>query len=109
MARPYITRQIRCRPGARLFKPEGLDTCNGEVVQLDLDELEALRLVDLDGLDQAHAGEQMGVSRATVGRILCSARRKIAGALLNGQALCIAQGAAPVQNPPAPPGQDAGP
>jgi uncharacterized protein len=58
-------------------------------VALELDELEALRLADLDGLYQADVALQMGVSRQTVGNILARAHRKIADALLNGKALRI--------------------
>ena len=60
-----------------------------QVVQLNLDELEALRLCDLLGLDQEAAGERMGVSRGTVQRLLSSARAKVADALVNGKALVI--------------------
>jgi predicted DNA-binding protein (UPF0251 family) len=60
-----------------------------QVIQLNLDELEALRLCDLLGLDQESAGERMGVSRGTVQRLLSSARTKVADALVNGKALVI--------------------
>ena len=60
-----------------------------QVVQLGLDELEALRLCDLLGLDQEAAGERMGVSRGTVQRLLSAARSKVADALVNGKALVI--------------------
>ncbi|GAB2877221.1 hypothetical protein GCM10027046_01320 [Uliginosibacterium flavum] len=60
-------------------------------VGLELDELEALRLADLDGLYQADVALRMGVSRQTVGNILERAHRKIADALLNGKALRISQ------------------
>ena len=59
------------------------------VIQLNLDELEALRLCDLLGLDQESAGERMGVSRGTVQRLLSSARAKVADALVNGKAVVI--------------------
>lgn len=58
-------------------------------VALELDELEAVRLADLDGLYQADVALRMGVSRQTVGNILDRAHRKIADALLNGKALRI--------------------
>lgn len=58
-------------------------------VRLDLDELEALRLADLEGLYQADVALRMGVSRQTVGNILERAHRKVADALLNGKALAI--------------------
>jgi predicted DNA-binding protein (UPF0251 family) len=52
-------------------------------------EIEALRLVDLEGLSQEQAGTKMGVSRGTVWRLLQSARRKVAQALTEGRALAV--------------------
>ena len=63
-----------------------------QVVQLALDELEALRLCDLLGLDQETAGMRMGVSRGTVQRLLSSARAKVADALVHGKALVLQGG-----------------
>ncbi len=62
------------------------------VVRLDLDGLEALRLADLEGLYQDAAAEQMGVSRATFGRILTAAHARVAEALLEGKALRMGGG-----------------
>jgi len=59
------------------------------VVELGLDAFEALRLCDLEGRDQAAAGEAMGVSRGTVQRLLKHGRKTVIGALLSGQALLI--------------------
>jgi hypothetical protein len=61
-------------------------------VTLTVDEIEALRLTDLEGLYQADAAEKMNVSRQTLGRILESAHRKVADALVNGKALLIEGG-----------------
>lgn len=58
-----------------------------ETVNLVLDELEALRLCDLLGLDQDEAGERMGVSRATVQRLLAAGRSKVADALVHGKGI----------------------
>jgi len=66
---------------------------------MTLDELEAMRLVDLDGLYQEDAGARMGVSRQTLGRILESARRKVAGALVMGRALRIEGGPVEASRP----------
>ena len=52
-------------------------------------EIEALRLVDLEGLSQEQAGAEMGVSRGTVWRLLQSARRKVAQALTEGRTLAV--------------------
>jgi predicted DNA-binding protein (UPF0251 family) len=60
-----------------------------EVVRITLfrDELEALKLCDLDDLTQEEAGRKMGVSRGTVQRILSSGRKKVASALAEGKAV----------------------
>lgn len=62
-------------------------------VRLELSELEAMRLCDVDNLDQEAAGEQMGVSRGTVQRLLKGGRAKVLEALLYSQALLIDEGA----------------
>jgi predicted DNA-binding protein (UPF0251 family) len=59
---------------------------------IDMAELEALRLVDLEGLSQEEAGKRMGVSRGTVWRLLQSARRKTAQSLTEGRSLQIVSG-----------------
>jgi predicted DNA-binding protein (UPF0251 family) len=89
MARPFKNRQISCVPAASYFKPVGIPMRELEEIVLGLDELEAMRLADLEGLYQAEAAEKMGVSRQTIGNILNSAHRKLADALLNGKALRI--------------------
>lgn len=61
-----------------------------ERIPLAADELEALRLCDLEGFTQEEAGRCMGVSRGTVQRILAAARQKVARALVEGAALIIA-------------------
>jgi len=61
-----------------------------EVIELGLDELEAMRLCDFDGKQQEEAADIMGVSRGTIQRLLESGRRKTLDALVNGQALSFA-------------------
>ena len=63
---------------------------NRTPVYLEVAELEALRLVDLQGLSQDEAGEKMGVSRGTIWRLLQSARSKVAQALTEGRQILIA-------------------
>jgi predicted DNA-binding protein (UPF0251 family) len=63
------------------------------VVGLALDELEALRLCDLEGHDQATAGKRMGVSRGTVQRLLAAGRGKVVRAVVESSALVIERGA----------------
>jgi len=89
MSRPLICRRIGHHPPAGLFKPAGIPASDLEEILLTLDELEALRLADLEGLYHEQASERMGVSRQTFGNILESARRKTADGLVNGRALRI--------------------
>lgn len=63
-----------------------------ETVQLSRSELETLRLCDLNGFDQEQAGENMGISRGTVQRLLKSARAKVVEAIVGSKALVIAKG-----------------
>ncbi|SDH75633.1 DUF134 domain-containing protein [Propionivibrio dicarboxylicus] len=89
MVRPLKCRQISCNPASRYFKPAGIPLRELDEVVLKLDEIEAMRLTDLEGLYQIDAAQQMGISRQTIGNILKSAHAKIADALLNGKALRI--------------------
>jgi hypothetical protein len=63
---------------------------NPKPIYIDPAELEALRLVDLEGLSQEEAGERMGISRGTVWRLIQSARKKTAQALTEGRQIRIA-------------------
>jgi len=63
---------------------------NLEPIFMEIAELEAFRLVDLEGLSQEEAGERMGISRGTVWRLVQSARKKTAQALSEGRPICIA-------------------
>lgn len=73
----------------QLFKPAGRPVRQLEIISLNHDELEALALCDRDGLNQEAAGEQMGVSRGTVQRLLTQGRKKVAEALTGSKALAI--------------------
>jgi predicted DNA-binding protein (UPF0251 family) len=79
-------------PQTNYYKPRGIPLSVLEEVTLTVDEFEAIRLTDLEGLYQADAAEKMSVSRQTLGRILESAHKKIADALVNGKALLIKGG-----------------
>lgn len=92
MPRPENIREIDNPPPVTWFKPTGVPMCNLEEVVLTLDEIEAIRLADAEGLYHEQVAEQMKVSRPTVGRILASARQKIADALVNGKAMRIEGG-----------------
>jgi len=92
MARPVCCRRIGMEPGVRYFKPRGIPLTELEEVVLGLDEMEAIRLADLEGLYQEQAAERMEISRQTFGRIIELAHRKISDALVNGKALKIEGG-----------------
>jgi predicted DNA-binding protein (UPF0251 family) len=92
MPRPLICRRVAGCPRAEYFKPAGIPLSGLEEVRLTRDELEALRLADLEGLYQSEAAEKMGISRQTFGNIVESARSKVADVLVNGRALRIQGG-----------------
>jgi predicted DNA-binding protein (UPF0251 family) len=92
MPRPCCCRRISGLPNCAVFKPAGVPAASLEKVALGLDELEAIRLADLEGLYQEQAAERMGVSRQTLGRILESGRKKVAQALIEGKLLLIEGG-----------------
>lgn len=89
MSRPKKERCIRCQPNALYFKPRGIPLIHLEEIDLSLDELEAIRLADYEGLYHEQAAEKMKISRPTFGRILGEARRKLAETLVEGKALRI--------------------
>jgi predicted DNA-binding protein (UPF0251 family) len=93
--RPFCCRRVAGRPAAAIFKPIGIPVLELEEVVMSLDEFEAVRLADLDGLYQEQAAEQMSVSRTTFSRIVESGHRKVADAIVHGKALRIEGG--PVQ------------
>lgn len=89
VTRPKKCRCIGCSPNASYFKPKGIPLFQLEEVCLRLDEIEAIRLADYEGLYQEEAAARMKISRQTLGRILNEARRKVAEALIQGKALKI--------------------
>ena len=89
MPRHKIPRCVRFNPGVIFFKPQGIPLRMLEEIVLKADELEALKLYDLDGLAQIKAAEKMKVSQPTFARILDSANKKIAEALVKGKAIRI--------------------
>ena len=92
MSRPPCCRRVSGKPGASLYQPAGIPARVLEETLMTLDEFESIRLADLEGLYQEQAAERMEVSRATFGRILETAHRKVAGALIQGKALRIGGG-----------------
>ena len=92
MSRPVKCRRVGFEPGATYYKPRGIPLRDLEEVALGVDELEALRLADTLGLSQEEGAAKMGVSRATFGRILEGAHRKVAEALVQGKAIRVEGG-----------------
>ena len=91
MGRPIKPRRVIFDPSVTYFKPRAVPLSMLEEVDLDVDELEALRLCDLEDLSQVKAAKKMGISQSTLGRILTSARQKIAEALIKGKAIKVTE------------------
>ncbi len=89
MVRPRLRRRVRFRARSTYFKPAGVPLRSLEEIGVTRDELEALRLKDVEKLDQRDAAERMEVSQPTFHRILQSARNKTAEALIKGKAIRI--------------------
>jgi predicted DNA-binding protein (UPF0251 family) len=92
MSRPPKFRRVEFLPRLTYFKPAGVPLRELEEVELTIEELEAIRLKDLVGLEQEACAEKMGVSRPTYHRILTSARSKVAQALVDGKAIRVEGG-----------------
>ena len=84
-------------PYADFFKPAGIPLMNLEITTLLIEEFEALRLVDSEGLEQGEAARRMGVSTKTLWNDLKSARKKIADALAYGRGIQIQGGSYRIQ------------
>ncbi|MGM0629262.1 MAG: DUF134 domain-containing protein [Patescibacteria group bacterium] len=89
MVRPRIKRLIDTDPHATYFKPRALPLSQLKEVELETDELEAIRLCDFLKLGQIASAEKMGVSQSTFQRIITSARSKTAEALTEGKAIKV--------------------
>ena len=90
MPRPRKCRRVCGAPPCSEFGPRSSQTC--EAVQMTLDEYEAIRLIDYEGLQQEQAAAQMGVARTTVQAIYNTARYKLADCVVNGRTLHISGG-----------------
>ena len=91
-AETEVLQTDRRHAGKTCFQPEGAMSSSYEEVLLNLDEYEAIRLADLEGLYQEQAASRMNISRQTFGRIVEAARRKVADVLVNGKILRIEGG-----------------
>ena len=89
MPRPRKHRRICCKPSSYYFKPRGIPIYELQEIILDYDELESLRLADLFAYSHEKAAKEMKISRATFGRIVEVARKKVADGILNGKAIRI--------------------
>lgn len=92
MSRPRKCRWVVREPGVTFFKPQGIPLKTLEHAHITVDELEALRLSDYEGLSHEVVAQQMKVSRPTVTRMLAKAHRAVADALVNGKAIRIEGG-----------------
>ena len=92
MPRPRNPRIIRAKPASTLYKPQGVPARELKWETLPWEGLEAIRLVDAQGMSQAQAAESMGVSTPTLCRVLAEARNSIARALSGGRAINIEGG-----------------
>lgn len=95
--RPKKTRWIKCAPKERCFRPLCKSTNKLEGVILTLDEFEAIRLYDVEGLKQEEAAKKMRISRPTFSRIISSAHNKIGVALVDIRAIRIEGGCCKVK------------
>ena len=93
MPRPKCCRRIDGEPACRIFKAAGVPQVVLEEIILAMDEFEAIRLADFEGLYHEQAAARMNVSRQTFGRILEEARGKVARVLVEGLVLRIEGGA----------------
>ncbi|VBB09746.1 Hypothetical protein LUCI_5044 [Lucifera butyrica] len=89
MVRPHKERRVEQLPPVTHYKPAGIPLRSIEEVILTVEEMEAIRLADMEQLDQAAAAERMEISRPTFHRIVNAAHQKIATALWQGQALRV--------------------
>ncbi len=97
--RPKKTRLVRCSPEERIFIPKCKTSLDNSQVHLTLDEFEALRLCDCEGLEQTKAAENMQISRPTFSRILSSARKKVSDGLVNLKEIRIEGGCCQINYP----------
>jgi len=92
MPRPRKPRYVEFLPNVTYFKPAGVPMATLDEVCLGVDELEALRLKDLEGLDQEECARRMNLAQSTFQRILSAAREKLTRAIVEGKALRIEGG-----------------
>ena len=87
MVRPCLCRKINYKHKETIFKPKGIRVCDCEIIELTTEEQEALRLKNIQDLDQNECAETMNTSQSTFQRILKSAHKKISLALIEGKVI----------------------
>lgn len=92
MPRPKKCRHVRFQPDTTYFKPAGIPVRELEEIILTIEELEALRLKDIEGNNQETAAKKMNISQPTFFRLLSSARKKVSEAIVKGKAIRIQGG-----------------
>lgn len=92
MPRKKLHRLVTREPPVSVFKPAGIPAMDLDEILITIDEFEALRLADLEGLSQRDASIEMHISQPTFNRVLSSARHKVAIALVQGYVLRIEGG-----------------
>ncbi|MBU0930110.1 MAG: DUF134 domain-containing protein [Nanoarchaeota archaeon] len=92
MVRPRLCRRVRINPSVTYFKPCGILLKELEEIILSVDEYEAIRLKDLEGLEQEVCAKKMSISQPTFHRLVLSARKKIADAIINAKTIRIKGG-----------------
>jgi predicted DNA-binding protein (UPF0251 family)/predicted Fe-Mo cluster-binding NifX family protein len=92
MPRPRKCRRVAAPPGVVSFKPRGIPMRELQEIYLSHEGFEALRLTDIEGLNQSEASRHMGISRQTYGRVLAAARQAVSRAVIEGKALSIEGG-----------------
>ena len=92
MPRPKIYRRVEFFPDSTYFVPMGVPSCALEQIDIMMEELDAMRLKDIEGLNQEECAQRMNVSRQTFQNIIDSARKKVAISLTQGKAINISGG-----------------
>lgn len=92
MARPKNERRIRFTPTISYYKPMGLLDYVAEEIIMKEEEIEALKLIEVDNLPQSRAANRMRISQPTFSRILNSSRKKLGDAIVNGKTIKIEGG-----------------
>lgn len=92
MVRPRMIRRIFFQPAVTYFKPAGIPMANLKENILSFDEMEAIRFVDSERIKQNEAGKKMKISQSTLSRLLKEGRKKLADAIIQGNAIKIQGG-----------------